>query len=69
MSFDPQLLKEFLVCTKCHAPLVQRGQTLLCTRADCRYCYAIRDDIPNMVLGDAVVTNEQEWQEKLRAEA
>ena len=51
---DPKLL-EILVCPLCKSPLVYRKteQELVC-KAD-RLAYAIKDDIPVMLLDEATV--------------
>lgn len=46
-----KLLKDVLVCTWCLSPLKEAGTTLTCTK--CGAVYAIRDDIPNMLLDSA----------------
>jgi hypothetical protein len=52
MSLDPQLL-EILVCPKCHGELEYREaeQALLCHK--CRLRYAVREDIPIMLIDEA----------------
>lgn len=53
MSLDPQLL-EILVCPKCKGELEYREteSSLLCHACSLRY--AIRDDIPIMLIDEAV---------------
>ena len=52
MSLSPQLL-EILVCPKCKGTLDYREaeQALVCPA--CRLRYAVRDDIPIMLLDEA----------------
>ena len=52
MSLSQQLL-EILVCPKCRGELEYREseQSLLCHR--CRLRYAVRDDIPIMLIDEA----------------
>ena len=52
MTLSPKLL-EILVCPKCKGPLEYREgeQVLLCSH--CRLRYAVRDDIPIMLLDEA----------------
>lgn len=52
MSLSPQLL-EILVCPKCKGALEyhEREQALLCRT--CRLRYAVRDDIPVMLIDEA----------------
>lgn len=53
MNLDPVLL-EILVCPNCHASLSvnEADSTLDCT--GCRYRYPVRDDIPVMLLDEAI---------------
>jgi uncharacterized protein YbaR (Trm112 family) len=46
-------LLDILVCPKCKTRVVQEGDTLRCTRADCGLIYAIRDGIPVMLIDEA----------------
>lgn len=52
MSVSPQLL-EILVCPKCKGALEyrERENALLCNA--CRLRYAVRDDIPIMLIDEA----------------
>jgi uncharacterized protein YbaR (Trm112 family) len=52
MSLSPQLL-EILVCPKCKGPLEYREQegALLCH--SCRLRFAVRNDIPVMLIDEA----------------
>ena len=52
MSLDPELLK-ILACPVCRAPLRESpdGRELAC--AGCARRYAVRDGIPDLVIGDA----------------
>jgi uncharacterized protein len=53
MTVSPQLLK-ILVCPKCKGPLDYRPaeQELVC--AACRLRYPVRDDIPIMLIDEAI---------------
>jgi hypothetical protein len=50
-----QDLLEILVCPVCKKPLVlkENGESLKCT--ECRRVYPVRDDIPIMLVDEAVV--------------
>ena len=61
MSFDPLLLDKILVCTKCRSLLVRDGDALLCVTPDCRMRFAIRHEIPNMLVEEAVVLADDDW--------
>ena len=62
MNLDPSLL-EILACPACHSSLtVQRlpdppqgadAEELVCSNADCRRAYPIRDDIPVLLIDEA----------------
>ena len=52
MALDPELLK-ILACPACKTPVEYRPQesVLLCVK--CGRRYAVKDDIPNMLLDEA----------------
>ena len=56
MTVDKELL-EILACPKCKQPVEEkkRGseEFLVCTAADCRLAYPVRDDIPVMLIDEA----------------
>ena len=51
----PDDLMEILVCPVCKKPLTQdaNGQSLKCT--ECRRVYPVRDDIPILLVDEAVI--------------
>jgi len=53
MSLAPQLLK-ILVCPKCKGDLEYREQDQVLECAACRLRYPVRDDIPIMLIDEAV---------------
>jgi uncharacterized protein YbaR (Trm112 family) len=61
MSFDPLLLDKILVCTKCRSPLVRDGDALVCVTPACRLSFAIRHEIPNMLVEEAVALPADDW--------
>jgi hypothetical protein len=61
MSFDPLLLDTILVCTKCRSPLVRDGDALVCVTPACRLSFAIRHEIPNMLVEEAVALTAGDW--------
>jgi uncharacterized protein YbaR (Trm112 family) len=61
MSFDAKLLDGLLVCTKCRSPLVRDGESLVCVKPACRTQFSICDEIPNMLLEDALVLAADDW--------
>ena len=54
MKIDDWLL-EILACPKCHAPLRadEPASELVCTNQDCGLAYAVRDDIPILLIDEA----------------
>lgn len=52
MTLSPQLL-EILVCPKCKGPLAYSVESSTLTCPACRLRYAVRDDIPIMLIDEA----------------
>jgi hypothetical protein len=46
-------LLEILACPKCKAPIREEGDKLVCTNAQCRLPYPVRDGIPVMLIDEA----------------
>ena len=57
MAVDPELL-EILACPSCKTPvtLIRNGTALKC--AVCKRVYPIKDDIPVMLIDEAVIEND-----------
>jgi uncharacterized protein len=53
MTLSAQLLKEILVCPKCKGPLEFREDEPSFACHSCRLRYAVRDDIPIMLIDEA----------------
>jgi uncharacterized protein YbaR (Trm112 family) len=53
VSLSPQLL-EVLVCPKCKGPLEYREHELALLCHNCALRYSVRDDIPVMLIDEAV---------------
>ena len=66
MNFDPQRALDLLVCPQTHAPLVYDGRSLVSTDAETRLRYAIRDDIPVMLVDEAETVSVEEWTDLMR---
>lgn len=66
MSFDLSLLEGMLVCTKCRSPLVRDGDNLICVKPECRRQFALRDEIPNMLVEDSQALDQPAWAETMR---
>lgn len=58
MAISSELL-EILVCPKCKSrvELTVDKNALRCTNAECRLVYPIREDIPVMLIEEAMVGN------------
>jgi uncharacterized protein YbaR (Trm112 family) len=50
-----------LRCPQTHSPLVFDGDSLVSTHAGTRLKYTIKDDIPVMIVDEAVELSEDEW--------
>ena len=61
MSFEPALLANWLRCSKSKSPLVRDGDSLVCTDPACRLRFAIVEEIPNMLVEEAVEVPVAEW--------
>lgn len=61
MAVDKELL-DILACPKCKQPVEEKkregAEFLVCTAADCRLAYPVRDDIPVMLIDEA-----ERWRE------
>lgn len=61
MTFQFDQLKEILVCPKSKAKLVQEGDALVSVDPETRLQYEIRDDIPILLIDEAVELSQEEW--------
>jgi uncharacterized protein YbaR (Trm112 family) len=55
-----------LRCPQTHAPLVFEGDSLVSTDPATRLRYMVRDDIPVMIVDEAVMLSEDEWHSIMR---
>ena len=62
MSFNFAAVSELLRCPKSQSPLAHHGNALICTDAECRLKFEIRDDIPILLLDEAEEMPEADWQ-------
>lgn len=60
MAVDPELL-EILRCPESRGSLVLDGEWLVSTDPATRRRYRVEDDIPNMILEDSEVMDEERW--------
>jgi len=63
----PQDLLDILACPDCKTAVVLEGQRLVCSKSECRRAYAIRDDIPIMLIDESQVLDSGEWQKIMAA--
>ena len=56
-----ELLLQLLCCPRCQARLVAIKEALLCTSADCRRKYLVKEEIPIMLIEHAVELTPDEW--------
>jgi uncharacterized protein YbaR (Trm112 family) len=61
MVFKFKDLENLLVCPGSRTPLLQDGDWLVCLNPDCRLKYAIRDQIPIMLVDEAVKLSPEDW--------
>jgi len=61
MAFDFHELQDILVCPKSKSPLVCAENSLICTDPNCRLMFALRDEIPVMLLDEATELSQNEW--------
>ena len=63
----PQDLLDILACPDCKTPIVLEGERLVCRKSECRRAYAIRDDIPIMMIDESQVLEPSEWEKVMAA--
>lgn len=61
MSFDPKILDGLLQCTRSASRLMHHGNGLVCVDPQCRLQFAIRDDIPVMLVDEAQQVPLADW--------
>jgi len=61
MAFDFDALRDILACPKSKSKLVHVGDTLVCTDANCRLRFEIRDEIPVMLVEEATQLAVADW--------
>jgi len=61
MPFNFRELQDILVCPGSRSKLVHEGDSLVCVDPGCRLKYAIRDEIPIMLVDEAVRLSAEEW--------
>src|SRR5262245_56378958 len=61
MAFKFKDLESLLGCPGPRTPLGQAVDAWVCLNPDCRLKYAIRDDIPIMLVDEAVKLSPEDW--------
>jgi hypothetical protein len=61
MAFNFKELENLLVCPGSRSKLIQEGDFLICLDGACRLKFAIRDDIPIMLVDEALKLSPEEW--------
>jgi uncharacterized protein len=61
MPFKFKELENVLVCPGSLTPLLQDADWLVCLNPDCRLKYAIRDDIPILLVDEAMKLSPEDW--------
>ena len=52
-------LLEILACPACKTGVINEGDWIICTNPDCGLKYPVRDDIPVMLIDEAVKTKNK----------
>ena len=60
MGIQRELL-DVLACPACVTRVLEHGDDLICTNADCRRRYAVRDGIPVMLIDESEVLDPESW--------
>ena len=60
-----ELLLQLLRCPQCGSELVHADAAIVCKNGECRRQYAIRDEIPVMLTGEAQILTPDAWQAAL----
>jgi uncharacterized protein YbaR (Trm112 family) len=66
MPFNFKELESLLVCPGSRTKLIQEGDSLICTDSVCRLKFAIRDNIPIMLVDEAVQLSPEEWEHVMK---
>ncbi|MCC7422577.1 MAG: hypothetical protein IT428_20035 [Planctomycetaceae bacterium] len=61
MPFSFPAVQGLLRCPKSRSELVQDGDGLVCVDPNCRLKFAVRDNIPIMLIDEATELSVDEW--------
>lgn len=59
-------LLQILACPACKSPVMEAGDFLFCTNADCRRRYTVKEGIPVMMVDEADVLELHEFSTVVR---
>lgn len=57
---------KILVCPACKTAVKEIGETLLCTNPDCRRQYAVKDNIPVMLIDESTIVERSVFDQVVR---
>lgn len=60
-------LLEILVCPACKSSLKESGEYLLCTGSACRRKYAVKNQIPIMLVDESEILTESDFQRLMKS--
>ena len=61
MTFHDNTLEEVLLCPKSKSKLILEEESLTCVDPECRLQFQIRDEIPIMLIEEAIELPVEEW--------
>jgi uncharacterized protein len=61
MAFNFKELENLLVCPGSRTKLIQDADSLVCLDVGCRLKFPIRDDIPIMLVDEALKLSPEDW--------
>ena len=68
MAIDPKLL-EILACPLCKSKVLEADDSIYCTNKECRRRYAITEGIPVMLIDEATVLEEADWEAAMKKQS
>ncbi|MFP4379609.1 MAG: Trm112 family protein [Candidatus Sumerlaeia bacterium] len=64
MPISPELMN-ILVCPACKQDVFEHEEKIYCTNEQCRRCYTIEDNIPNMLIEESKELSPEEWKQAM----
>jgi len=61
-TIESEGLADLLACPACHARLLATVDSLVCTGTECRLRFPIREGIPVLLVEEAELLDEVDWQ-------